>query len=126
MVDKKFINDPGTPRAGPYTHIVKAGNLIFVSGQGPAPGTDNIKDQTLTTFENVKALLETAGAKISDIVKVQVFLNDISLFKKMNRAYKSFFKENGVTENFPARTAVEVAELPVPGMLLEIDVIAAL
>jgi enamine deaminase RidA (YjgF/YER057c/UK114 family) len=43
----------------------------------------------------------------------------------MNRAYKKFFKEHGVTENFPARTAVEVAELPVPGMLLEIDVIAA-
>ncbi|TXT58233.1 MAG: hypothetical protein BAJALOKI2v1_410013 [Promethearchaeota archaeon] len=125
MVEKEFINDPATPRAGPYTHIVKAGNLIFISGQGPKPGTDNIKDQTSTTFENVKKLLETAGAQVSDIVKVQVFLNDMSLFKKMNRAYKKFFKENGVTENFPARTAVEVAELPVPGMLLEIDVIAA-
>jgi len=125
MPNIEYIN-PGTPVAGPYTPATKVGNFVFVSGQGPAPGTTDIKEQTLTTFEKIKQILEAAGAKVSNIVKVSVFLNDMSLFSKMNRTYKKFFKENGVTENFPARTTVEVANLPVASMLIEIDVIAAL
>ncbi|MHA1724015.1 MAG: RidA family protein [Promethearchaeota archaeon] len=123
MTEKEFIN-PGTPVAGPYTPAVKVGNLIFVSGQGPKANTEGITDQTLTAFENVKTILEAAGASVADIVKVTVFLKDINDFSKMNRAYKKFFKDNGVDEKFPARTTVQVANLPVPSMLIEIDVIA--
>ncbi|MBD3197292.1 MAG: hypothetical protein GF317_19715 [Candidatus Lokiarchaeota archaeon] len=125
MVEKEII-DPGTPKAGPYNPGIKAGNLIFVSGQGPKPGATEIKEQTLTTFENVKAILEAGGAKVSDIVKVTVYLNDMSDFRKMNRAYKKFFENNGINEKFPARTTIEVANLPVASMKLEIDVIAAM
>ncbi len=114
---------PGTPVAGPYTPGVKTGNLLFVSGQGPATGTDNIKDQTRTVLENIKTVVETAGLKVAHIVKTTVFLKDIKDFGKMNRTYKKFFEDNGVTENFPARTTVEVANLPVAGMLVEIEAI---
>ncbi len=115
---------PGTPVAGPYTPGVKTGNLLFVSGQGPAAGTDNIKDQTRTVLENVKTVVETAGLKVENIVKTIVFLKNMKDFGKMNRTYKKFFEENGVPENFPARTTVEVSNLPAAGMLVEIEAIA--
>jgi len=118
--------NPGTPIAGPYSPGIKAGELLFVSGQGAAPGTEGIKDQTISVLENIKKIVEAAGAKVSNIVKTTVFLSDIKDFGKMNRAYKNWFEQNGVTERFPARTTVEVANLPVPVMLIEIDAIAAL
>ena len=125
MVEKEII-DPGTPKAGPYNPGIKVGNLIFVSGQGPQPGAESIKDQTLSTFENIRTILEAAGAKVADIVKVTVYLNDMGDFGKMNRAYKKFFNDNGVEDDYPARTTIEVANLPVAIMKLEIDVIASL
>ncbi|MHA1284302.1 MAG: RidA family protein [Promethearchaeota archaeon] len=125
MTEFERIN-PGTPVAGPYSPAIKAGNMIFVSGQGPAPGTTGIKEQTISTLNNIKTIVEAAGGKVSNIVKITVFLRDMSNFGKMNRAYKKFFEENGVSENFPARTTVEVSNLPVESMLLEIDAIAVL
>ena len=125
MVDIEYIN-PGTPVVGPYTPATKVGNLIFVSGQGPAPGTTDIKSQTLTALENIKKILEAAGAKVSNILKISVFLKDIKDFGKMNRTYRKFFEENGDSEQFPARTTVEVSNLPAGGMLIEIDAIAAI
>ncbi len=125
MVNIEKVN-PGTPVAGPYSPAIKVGNLIFVSGQGPEPGTDNIQDQTVSVLENIKKIIEAAGGKVSNIVKTGVFLKDMKNFGKMNRAYKKWFESNGVTENFPARTTVEVSDLPVGIMLLEIDAIAAL
>ncbi|MBD3255027.1 MAG: hypothetical protein GF383_08030 [Candidatus Lokiarchaeota archaeon] len=124
MVEKKCI-DAGTPKAGPYNHAVKVGDLIFVSGQGPKPGTKGIKEHTMAAFENVKTILEAAGAKVSNIVKVTVYLKDMKDFKKMNSAYKKFFNNNGVTEDYPARTTVEALS-PIESFLIEIDVIAAL
>ncbi len=115
---------PGTPVAGPYTPGVKTGNLLFVSGQGPAVGTDNIKDQTRTTLENIKTIVEAAGLKVANIVKTSVFLKNMKDFGKMNRTYKKFFEDNGVMENFPARTTVEVSNFPAAGMLVEIEAIA--
>ena len=123
MANLEYFN-PGTPVAGPYTPGVKVGNLIFISGQGPAAGTTDIKEQTLTTLENVKKILEVAGSKVSKIVKVSVFLKNIKDFGRMNRTYRKFFENNGVNERFPARTTVEVANLPAAGMLIEIDAIA--
>lgn len=125
MVDIERIN-PGTPVAGPYTPAIKAGNLIFVSGQGPAPGTTDIKDQTQTALENIKKILEAANASVSNIVKTTVFLKDMNDFGKMNRAYKKFFDDNGVEGTFPTRTTVEISNLPVATMLIEIDAIAVL
>jgi 2-iminobutanoate/2-iminopropanoate deaminase len=115
---------PGTPVAGPYTPGVKTGNFLFVSGQGPAAGTDNIKDQTRTELENIKTIVEAAGLKVANIVKTTVFLKNMKDFGKMNRIYKKFFEDNGVSENFPARTTVEISQFPAAGMLIEIEAIA--
>lgn len=125
MVEKEVI-DAGTPKVGPYSHAIKVGNLIFVSGQGAAPGTTNITEQTTTGFEKVKTILEAAGARVSNIVKVTVYLKNMGDFKSMNSAYKSFFVSNGVDEKFPARTTIEVSNLPLESMLIEIDVIATI
>lgn len=116
----------GTPVAGPYSPGVKVGNLIFVSGQGPTAGKMDIKEQTLSTLENIKKILEAAGIEVSKIVKVSVFLKNIKDFGKMNRTYKKFFETNGVTDKFPARTTVEISNLPTAEMLIEIDAIATI
>lgn len=125
MTDIEYVN-PGTPVAGPYTPATKVDNMVFVSGQGPKQGAEDIKEQTMTVLENIKEVVEAAGGKVADIVKTTVFLKDMSDFGKMNRTYKKFFKKNGVTDNFPARTTVEVSSLPVGSFLIEIDAIAAL
>ena len=124
MVDIEYVN-PGTPVAGPYTPGVQIGDFLFVSGQGSAAGIDNIKDQTQSVLENIKKIVEAAGSSVSSIVKTTVFLSDIKDFGKMNRAYKKFFDENGAEGKYPARTTIQVASLPVPSMLIEIDAIAA-
>ncbi|MHA1150976.1 MAG: RidA family protein [Promethearchaeota archaeon] len=125
MVDIERIN-PGTPVSGPYNPAIKVGNLIFISGQGPAPGTTDIKEQTQTALENIKKIIEATGASVSNIVKTTIFLKNIKEFGKMNRVYKKFFNSNGVEENYPARTTVEASNLPVETMLIEIDAIAVL
>jgi len=125
MTDFEIIN-PGTPVAGPYNPGIKIGNLLFISGQGPAPGMDNIKDQTQSELENIKKIVEAAGGNVSNLVKLTVFMKNIKDFGKMNRTYKKFFEENGVSENFPTRTTVEVSNFAAGGMLIEIDAIAAL
>ncbi|MFX0071981.1 MAG: RidA family protein [Candidatus Hermodarchaeota archaeon] len=125
MVDIEYVN-PGTPVAGPYTPAVKLGNLIFVSGQGPAAGTDNIEDQTRSELEKIKTIVESAGSSVSEIVKTTVFLKNVKDFDKMNQIYKQFFEENGASGKYPARSTVEVSNLPGPTMLIEIDAIAAI
>ncbi len=125
MVNIEVIN-PGTPIAGPYNPGIKAGNLIFISGQGPAQGTTEIKDQTYTALENIKKVVESAGGSVSDIVNTTVFLKNIKDFGKMNKSYKKFFDDNGVSETHPARATVEVSNLPVATMLIEISAIAVL
>jgi len=124
MVDIEII-DTGAPKAGPYSLGLKAGNLIFISGQVPDQKAKNIKEQTFSALEKVKEVLETAGAYVSNIVKVTVFLKNISDFKEMNQAYAEFFNHNGVIEKFPARSTVE-ATCPLPYGLVEIDGIAIL
>ncbi|MFX1493027.1 MAG: RidA family protein [Promethearchaeota archaeon] len=125
MVDIKRIN-PGTPVAGPYNPGIKTGNILFISGQGPAQGATDIEDQTYTVLENIKKIVEAAGGKVSNIVNTTVFLRNIKDFGKMNKAYENFFNDNGVTENYPARATVEVSNLPLISMLIEISAIAML
>jgi len=124
MVDIEKVFPESATVAGPYSPGVKVGNLVFISGQGPAQGTVEIEDQTQTALEKIKEIIETAGSCISNIVKITVFMKNIKDFAKMNRKYKEFFEKNGVIETFPARSTVEVSNFPVPEMLIEIDAIA--
>ncbi|MBD3353832.1 MAG: RidA family protein [Candidatus Lokiarchaeota archaeon] len=128
MVKIKFV-DTGGFKGGPYSPGLLVDNLVFVSGQGPLDaetkkmGT-SIEEQTLTALNNVKGLVLASGAKISGIVKTTVFLKNIKDYAAMNQTYKEFFENNGVKDRFPTRTTVEVSNLPIDGMLIEIDCIA--
>jgi 2-iminobutanoate/2-iminopropanoate deaminase len=122
---KEVIKTDKAPAAiGPYSQGYKAGDYIFVSGQGPLdPQTgkvkgDTIEEQTRQTLENIKAILQANGASMKDVVKVTVVLTDLSNFKPMNEVYKTFF-----SEPFPARITYG-ASLALTGMLVEIDAIA--
>jgi 2-iminobutanoate/2-iminopropanoate deaminase len=113
------------PKAiGPYSQGIKAGGLVFVSGQipiVPATGelnTGTIEDQMRQVLENLSAVLEAAGCSLGDVVKVTVFLQDMNEFSKMNAVYGEFFKPP-----FPARAAVQVARLP-RDVKVEVEAIA--
>ena len=121
---KKELKSNNAPGAiGPYSQAVKAGNLIFVSGQlpiDPATGEmpEDIKAQTKQCLENIRAILKEAGATLDHVVKSTVYLADMSLFAPMNEVYAEYF-EGGV---YPARAAFAVKELPKQAQL-EIEVI---
>lgn len=122
---KKVISTPQAPAAiGPYSQAIKAGNFIFVSGQlpiDPATGSfagNDIVSQTAQSLKNGKSILEAAGYALNDVVKTTVFLADMKEFGEMNQVYQSFFPSE-----CPARSAVEVAELP-KAARVEIEMIA--
>lgn len=108
---------------GPYSQGVKGGNIIFTSGQLPInPVTGEllteIKAATRQSLENVKAILEEAGATLEDVVKVSVFISDMNDFGQVNEVYAEYFSNHK-----PARSCVEVARLPKDGVI-EIEAIA--
>jgi 2-iminobutanoate/2-iminopropanoate deaminase len=124
-MDKQIIRTQNAPQPiGPYSQATMVEGFLFVSGQGaidPASGQvvgADIKAQTKQTLTNVRNILEASGLSMPDVVKVSIFLRDMSDFKNMNEVYKSFF-----TQNPPSRTTVQ-ANLPLPNMLIEIDAIA--
>ena len=124
---KEIISTANAPAAiGPYSQAVRAGNLLFISGQVPLdpasgqPVEATIQAQVARSLENVKAILAQAGAGMENVVKTTVFLKDMEDFAEMNRVYQTFFPEN-----CPARSAVEVARLP-KDVLVEIEAIAVL
>lgn len=119
------ITPPGSPvPRGPYSPAVRAGDFIFVSGQGPIdPATDqfsygDIQHETRVTLTNIQRILEGCGASMADVVKCSVFLVDGRDFAAMNEVYNEFF---GAAK--PARTTVEV-KFANPTMKVEIDCIA--
>ena len=123
---KKVISTAEAPKAiGPYSQAIETGGLIFVSGQIPLiPATGEIVEgsvevQTARVLENLKAILEAAGASLEDVVKTTVYITNMDDFAKVNGIYGQYFQENP-----PARVCVEVSKLP-KGALVEIDVIAA-
>lgn len=122
---KKEIKSAQAPGAiGPYSQAVKAGNLIFVSGQLPIDAStgempSDIKAQTAQSIKNIKAILGEAGASLDNVVKTTVLLADMSLFAPMNEVYAEYFNAT-----YPARAAFAVKELPKKA-LVEIEVIAA-
>jgi 2-iminobutanoate/2-iminopropanoate deaminase len=122
---KEIVRTSNAPQPiGPYSQGTLAGNFLFVSGQGavdPKVGQlvdGDIEAQTKQVLTNIRNIIEAAGLAMSDVVKVSIFLSNMDDFKRMNEVYKTFF-----TENPPSRTTVE-AKLPLPKMLIEIDVIA--
>lgn len=122
---KKVIATTKAPAAiGPYNQAIQVGNMLFASGQlGLDPATGNfpeggIKEQTIQSFQNVKAILEEAGFSINDVVKTTVYLADMADFAAMNEIYASQFEGD-----FPARSAVAVKTLP-KNALVEVEVIA--
>ena len=122
MVDIEKIN-PGTPVAGPYNPGIRTGNLLFISGQGSMEDT-KITEQTYTALENIKKIVKAAGGEVSNIVNTTIFLRNIKDFSEINLIYKKFFNDNGVSDTYPARTTVEVSNLPLSTMLIEINAIA--
>ena len=122
---KKVIATTKAPAAiGPYNQAIQVGNMLFASGQlGLDPATGNfpeggVKELTIQSFQNVKAILEEAGFSINDVVKTTVFLADMADFAAMNEIYASQFEGD-----FPARSAVAVKTLP-KNALVEVEVIA--
>ncbi|HRX43578.1 MAG TPA: RidA family protein [Clostridia bacterium] len=120
---KEIVETKKAPGAiGPYSQAVKAGNMLFLSGQLPidaSAGTmpEGITEQTRQSLRNAASIIESTGAGLSNVVKTTVFLSDMNNFASMNEVYKEFF-----TEGFPARSAVEVARLP-KDALVEIEMI---
>jgi len=124
---KEAIAPAGAPRAiGPYSPAIRAGSLLFLSGQipiDPATGTlveGGIAIQTEQVMRNIAALLEAAGAGFQHVVRTTVFLADMNDFAAMNECYAKF-----VTNPPPARSTVQVARLP-RDVRVEIDAIAVL
>ncbi len=122
---KKMISTAAAPKAiGPYTQAVVVNGMAYLSGQIPLdPATNElieggIEQQTERVFENLKAVLEAAGASLASVVKTTVFLKDMAEFPKMNEVYGRYFPENP-----PARSTVQAAKLP-RDVNVEIDCIA--
>jgi 2-iminobutanoate/2-iminopropanoate deaminase len=123
---KTSISSANAPKAiGPYSPAVRAGQLLFVSGQVPIdPRTGDLVDgdiaaQTRRVLDNIGALLSAAGRSFGDVVRTTVFLADLTDFAAMNDVYGSYF-----SEPYPARATVQVARLP-RDVRVEIDVIAS-
>ncbi len=111
---QEIISTENAPGAiGPYSQAIKAGNMIFVSGQIPInPKTGefvsgDIHEQTSQVLRNLSAILDAAGSSLNHVVKTTVFLADMNDFSAMNAVYSEFF-----IDNKPARATVEAARLP--------------
>lgn len=124
---RKIIATPHAPATiGPYIQGVDLGYQVMTSGQIPVcPQTgkiaDNVADQARQSLENVKAIVESAGLKVSDIVKTTVFVSDLNDFATINQVYQQFFDEHKAI--YPTRSCVQVARLP-KDVKLEIEAIA--
>lgn len=120
---KEIKTDQAPAALGPYSQGIQTGNLVYLSGQlGLDPQTGNLKEgleaQTHQAFANIKALLESQGLTLGNVVKVLVLLADIKDFGPVNDIYADYFQEP-----YPARSAFAVKDLP-KGGLVEIEVIA--
>lgn len=118
-----IATDKAPKAIGPYAQAVKAGNLLFTSGQIPlgldgqvVPG--GIEEQTHQVFKNLKAILLEAGTDFHQVIKATVFIQDMNQFAQVNEIYASYFGDHK-----PARSTVEVARLP-KDVLIEIELIA--
>jgi 2-iminobutanoate/2-iminopropanoate deaminase len=125
--DREPVTAPNAPEAvGPYVHAVKAGGLLFCSGQIPLdPRTGDMvgstpADQAGRCLENLAAVCQAAGTSLGDAIKVTIYMTDMSAFAAVNDVYASFFESSP-----PARVAVGVVALP-RGAQVEMDAVVAL
>ena len=122
MPKRQLTTTSGAQPIGAYSQGLRAGDFVFVSGQGPLdPKTgkilgDTIEQQTTQVLENVKAILAAGGATMADVVKITAHLSDLALFERYNKVYASYFPDPK-----PTRTTVGSQLL---GILVEIDAIA--
>lgn len=124
-MSKTVISTTDAPSAiGPYSQAIKAGNMLFVSGQIPIDPTtgqllsSGIQDETHRVMQNIGAILKAAGLGFEHIVKTGIFLKSMNDFAAVNEVYASYF-----SSDFPARETVEVARLPKDARV-EISVVA--
>ena len=125
-MSKEIITTENAPQAiGPYSQAVKAGGLMFISGQIPLnPETGDlvsgsIEDEANQVLQNIKSICEAAGHGMEDIVKITIFLTDLGNFATVNEVMKKHF-----SEPYPARATVEISGLPL-GVNVEIEAIVS-
>jgi 2-iminobutanoate/2-iminopropanoate deaminase len=126
MQSREVIQTIHAPQAiGPYSQAIRAGGLLFCSGQipldpatGEMVGAGDVRLQTKRVLENLKGVLEAAGASLTSVVKTTLFLKDLQDFAAVNEVYATFFPSLP-----PARSTFQVAALP-KAALIEIDAIA--
>lgn len=125
MTERRSIATDGAPKAiGPYSQAIVSGDLIFLSGQIPLdPATGelvrgSLEAEVARVLDNIRAVLDAAGAGLGDVVRTTVYLADMADFQAMNEVYAKVFADAR-----PARSTVQVAGLP-RGARVEIDVIA--
>lgn len=119
---KSIIQTDKAPQAiGTYSQAVKAGTTVYLSGQIPlVPSTmelvsDDFAEQAVQVFENIKAVCEAAGGSTHDLVKINIYLPDLSHFATVNEIMARYF-----TKPYPARAAIGISALP-KGAQIEID-----
>ena len=127
MEVEHLIFSSAPERVGPFSHAVKSGNFIFITGQMPTLKNDKtklvsggIKTQTKQVMENLKDVLNEAETDFNKVIFARVYLVNFQDFEKMNSVYESYFSKN----KLPARTCIGVTGLAV-GASVEIDLIAA-
>jgi len=124
MPKEVIVSEKAPKPVGPYSQAVKAGNFLFISGQlpiNPATGEivrGNFEEAVKVVLENVKSIVEEAGGTMDDIVKVTVYIKDLSLFSEFNEIYSQYFRDK-----YPARVVVEVSRIPKDADL-EVEAIA--
>ncbi|RDH42113.1 RidA family protein [Zooshikella ganghwensis] len=123
MSNKQVITTEKAPAAiGTYSQAIKVGTTVYLSGQIPLDPTtmevvsnDDFAAQATQVFENLQAVTEAAGGSLNDIVKLNIFMTDLSNFATVNEIMAKYFQAP-----YPARAAIGVAELP-KGMMVEMD-----
>ena len=127
MANKVSVKTSDAPQAiGPYSQAIKKDSLVFISGQIPlVPGTTeligtDLSEQTHQVFKNLQSVAEASGGGLNDIVKLTIYLTDLSAFAIVNEIMERYF-----IEPYPARATIEVSALP-KSALIEVDAILAL
>jgi len=127
MADKKIFSSDKTPKPkGPYSQAVIHNGLLYISGQIPIDAETGlmvrgtIEEETDAVLNNIKIIVEEAGARMEDVLKVTCYLSDLDDFERFNNVYKEYFKHDP-----PARTTIQAGKLPLD-VQVEIDAIVAI
>src|SRR5918996_2530646 len=131
LVAKKEMIQPETgihPIPWPYSHGIKVGNMLFIAGQVALDeqlrlvGPGDAEEQARQTWKNIQKVVEVAGGKITDVVRVCTYLSDLSHMEAVHKVRREFFPDG----NYPVATMVQVAALGLPGLLLETEAFAVI